>query len=120
MYVLRALMSLLEKAMALFRKNRSEEWLTPQIYTGQSMCQMGTCDCPTNPDCICCNDPLVYEPNDLERRWIERLREKEEREPEFVTKKKQEMIRLIEAGRGDEIVYDEWGEVHYFVDPEKK
>ena len=61
----------------------------------------------------------MYEPTDRERLWIERLREKEEGEPEFVTKKKQEMIRLIEAGRGGEIEYDEWGEVHYFVDPDK-
>jgi hypothetical protein len=62
----------------------------------------------------------MYKLTDWEERWIERLREKEELEPEFVTKAKQEMIRLIEEGRSNEIVYDEWGETHYFVDPEKK
>jgi hypothetical protein len=54
MFISRALISLVEKAMALFSKKRSEEWLTPQVYTGKSMCEMGTCDCPTNPDCVCC------------------------------------------------------------------
>jgi hypothetical protein len=120
MFMLRALISLGKNAMEFFGKKRSEEWLTPQIYTGKSMCEMGTCDCPTNPDCICCDETLVHKPTDWEQRWMERLREKEEQEPEFVTKRKQEMIRLIEAGRGNEIVYDEWGEAHYSVDPEKK
>jgi hypothetical protein len=53
MFIVGALMSLLKKAMALFRKKRSEEWLTPQIYTGKSMCEMGTCDCDQGK-CNCC------------------------------------------------------------------
>jgi hypothetical protein len=54
MFIVSALMSFLRKAMALFGKKRREEWLTPQVYTGKSMCEMGTCDCDTNPECICC------------------------------------------------------------------
>lgn len=54
---------------------------------------------------------------DLELREIERLSQKEEDEPEYVTKRKQEMIELIKAGRIDEITFDEWGEVFYFIDP---
>ncbi len=53
---------------------------------------------------------------DLELREIERLSQKEEDEPEFVTKRKQEMIALIKAGRIDEITRDEWGEVFYLID----
>ena len=31
-------------------------WLTPKVYHGEtkSMCELGECDCPTNPDCVCC------------------------------------------------------------------
>src|SRR5512147_1761430 len=103
--------SVYKKAMQLFREKRTEEWLTPKLYTGKSICEMGTCDCTKT---------VGYEPTDRERRWIERLRETEKNEPEFVTKNKQEMIRLIEAGRSGEIEYDEWGEVYYPVDPEKR
>ncbi len=50
---------------------------------------------------------------DEERREIERLSQKKEDEPSFVTKQKKDMIRLIKAGRMNEIRFDEWGEVYY-------
>jgi hypothetical protein len=31
-----------------------DEWLTPKVYQGKSMCELGECDCASNPECICC------------------------------------------------------------------
>jgi hypothetical protein len=31
-----------------------DEWLTPKLYEGKSMCELGECDCASNPACICC------------------------------------------------------------------
>ncbi len=53
-----------------------------------------------------------------EQKEIERLSKKEADEPEFVTKRKQEMIKLIKEGKSDEIMYDEWGEVYYPITPD--
>ena len=53
-----------------------------------------------------------------EQREVERLSQKEKDEPAFVTQKKQAMIRLIKAGKFNDIEFDEWGEVYYPIDPE--
>jgi hypothetical protein len=37
-----------------FVEYKTEEWLTPKVYTGKSMCETGTCDCRANPECVCC------------------------------------------------------------------
>ena len=31
-----------------------KDWLVPKVYQGKSMCELGECECDTNPECICC------------------------------------------------------------------
>ena len=29
-------------------------WLKPKLYQGKSMCELGTCYCASDPECVCC------------------------------------------------------------------
>ncbi len=60
----------------------------------------------------------MYQPTSWEEKEIERLSEKEPDEPAFVTRAREHMIELIKEGKMNQILYDEWGEVYYPVDPD--